>query len=390
MELHALVGARIFDGEKLHERKALVLRAGLVEGLVREVDLDAAVPRATLTGGLLAPGFIDAQVNGGGGLMLNDAPDAASMRRMAQAHRLGGTTSLLPTLITDRQDVLERALDAAVTAVAEDQGVAGIHLEGPHLAPARKGAHPAELMRPLTAQDVALYSSYASRVGRLLITLAPEQVQPAQVAALVEAGVIVSLGHSDAQEREARALFDAGARGATHLFNAMSQLSGRAPGLVGASIDHAEVWCGIIADGHHVDAVSLRLAQRAKSASPGPARLFLVTDAMALLGSGRDGFLLHGRKVKRTSEGYCPRLTLEDGTLAGSDLDMATAIRFMMERVGLPLEEALAMATSYPARFLGLSDRGLLKQGLRADLVHLDDSLRVTGTWLGGQPAVMG
>ncbi len=268
MERQALVGARIFDGERLQDGKALVLRSGLIEGLVETAALDPSIPRSVLEGGVLSPGFIDAQVNGGGGIMLNDAPEAETMLRMAAAHRLGGTTSLLPTLITDRQEATEQALEAAVMAVAAGGGVAGLHLEGPHLAPARKGAHPAELMRPLTARDVALYSAYAARIGTLLVTVAAEQVQPSQVAALVEAGVIVSIGHSDAGAGEARALFGAGATGVTHLFNAMSQLTGRAPGLVGAGIEHPDVWCGIIADGHHVDPVSLRLALRAKGAAP--------------------------------------------------------------------------------------------------------------------------
>jgi len=381
---------RIFDGETLQQGKALILRDGLVEALVDASALDPATPRTVLNGGVLSPGFIDAQVNGGGGLMLNDAPEAETMLRMAEAHRLGGTTSLLPTLITDRQDKILRALEAAVVAVKADRGVIGLHLEGPHLAPARKGAHPAELMRPLTTEDVALYCAYAPRVGTLLLTVAAEQVTPEQVAALAAAGAVVSIGHSDAEAGQARALFDAGATGATHLFNAMSQLTGRAPGLVGAAIDHPRVWCGLIADGHHVDPVSLRLAIRAKAAGEGTARCFLVTDAMALIGSGQDGFLLHGRPVRRSQGGFCPRLTLEDGTLAGSDLDMATALRFTMERIGLPLAEALAMATAYPARFLGLSGRGALKPGMRADLVHLDDGLRVTGTWRAGEPAEKG
>ena len=388
MDRKAFVGARVFDGESLHSGKALLLRSGLVEGLVDEAAIAPEVQRCELPGGIISPGFIDAQVNGGGGVMLNDAPAAETMYRMASAHRLGGTTSLLPTLITDRQQSIELALEAAAEAVAADRGVAGLHLEGPHLAPARKGAHPAEFMRPLTAQDVALYASFAARIGTLLVTLAAEQAQPSQVAALVEAGVVVSIGHSDAEAGQARALFEAGATGVTHLFNAMSQLSGRAPGLVGAAIDHPDVWCGIIADGHHVDPLSLRLALRAKRAGEG--RLFLVTDAMSLLGSGQDSFLLHGRRVKRSLGGFCPKLTLDDGTLAGSDLDMAAAVRFAVEFLDVTLAEALAMATSYPARFLGLAGRGWISPGMRGDLVHLDDGLRVTATWLRGEPASAG
>ncbi|MDO6963373.1 N-acetylglucosamine-6-phosphate deacetylase [Rhizobium alvei] len=387
MERLALIGARIFDGERFHEHKALVLRGGKIEALVATADLDPTIPRRDLAGGVLAPGFIDAQVNGGGGIMLNDAPRPETMARIAAAHRIHGTTSLLPTLITDGRQAIESALEAAADSVRSDQGVAGLHLEGPHLAPARKGAHPAEFMRPVVADDIALYISFAERIGTLLLTLAVEQVTAKQVAELTEAGIIVSIGHSDAKASEAQALFDAGAHGVTHLFNAMSQLGNREPGLVGAAIDHPSVWCGIIADGHHVDPISHRLALRAKRAVTGPGRLFLVTDAMALVGSTSDHFLLHGRTVRRTPGDLCAKLTLDDGTIAGSDLDMASAIRFCVERLDLSLAEALAMATSYPARFLKITDRGMIKPGLRADLVHLDASLSVTDTWLSGRSA---
>jgi N-acetylglucosamine-6-phosphate deacetylase len=383
----ALTGARVFDGERFHERTAVVLRAGRIDGLVAEAALAPDMPRRALAGGVLAPGFIDAQVNGGGGVMLNDAPKADTMQRIAAAHRPFGTTSLLPTLITDGREAIESALEAAADVVGSDNGVAGLHLEGPHLAPARKGAHPAEFMRPVEADDIALYASYAQRIGTLMITLAAEQVTPKQVAALAEAGIIVSIGHSDSKAAQAQALFDVGARGVTHLFNAMSQLGNREPGLVGAAVDHPEVWCGIIADGHHVDPVALRMALRAKRAVSGPGRLFLVTDSMALIGAASDHFLLHGRTVRRSPGDICPKLTLEDGTLAGSDLDMATAIRFCIQRLDLTLAETLAMATSYPARFLEIGDRGAIRAGLRADLVHLDDGLFITDTWLSGHSA---
>jgi len=381
----ALTGARIFDGASLQDGKAVIIDGGVIESVVELRDVDPSMPIQALAGGILAPGFIDAQVNGGGGVMLNDAPQPETMARISRAHRPYGTTSLLPTLITDRHRVVEAALEAAVEAVVGGEGVAGLHLEGPHLAPSRKGAHPADLMRPVGDDDVALYRGFADSVGTLLLTLAAEQVSPRQVAALTEAGAIVSLGHTDASARDARALFDAGARGATHLFNAMSQLGNREPGLVGAALDHPEVWCGIIADGHHVDPVSLRLALRAKRCAPGGARLFLVTDAMALVGSDADRFDLHGRTVRRSPGKFCARLTLEDGTLAGSDLDMATAVRFCVDQLDVPLAEALAMATSYPAAFLRMTDRGAIRPGLRADFVHLNDRLEVVSTWRGGR-----
>jgi N-acetylglucosamine-6-phosphate deacetylase len=214
--------------------------------------------------------------------------------------------------------------------------------------------------------------------------MAAEQVTVSQVRELSEAGVIVSIGHSDSTSEAAEARFDAGARGVTHLFNAMSQLAHRAPGLVGAAIDHPAVWCGIIADGHHVDPKALRTALRAKR---GEGKLFFVTDAMSLVGSQMDTFTLNGRTVRRERGGFCSKLVLSDGTLAGSDVDMASTIRYGVTYLELTLAEALRMATLYPARFLLLADRGHLSPGARADLVHFTDAIEVTATWLNGEAA---
>jgi N-acetylglucosamine-6-phosphate deacetylase len=213
--------------------------------------------------------------------------------------------------------------------------------------------------------------------------MAAEQVTARQVRELSEAGVTVSIGHSDCSSEQAEARFDAGASGVTHLFNAMSQIGHRAPGLAGAAIDHPAVWCGIIADGHHVDPKALRVALRAKR---GEGKLFFVTDAMSLVGSESDTFMLNGRVVRREKGGFCSKLVLADGTLAGSDVDMASTIRYGITYLDLSLAEALRMATLYPARFLRLQDRGRLSPGLRADLVHLTDGIQVTKTWISGKP----
>ena len=376
-------GARIFDGERFHDDKALVVADGRVETIAPLNDLPEGDP-IELDGGILSAGFIDAQVNGGGGRMLNDEPSPASMYTIAAGHRPYGTTSLLPTLITDTAGATAAAIDAAKQAVHENRGVAGLHLEGPHLAPARKGAHLAELMRPVEDSDVSALTKAAQAIGTLLVTMAAEQVTEKQVRALSEAGVIVSIGHSDCTSEAAEARFDAGARGVTHLFNAMSQLGHRTPGLVGAALDHPAVWCGIIADGHHVDPKALRTALRAKR---GEGKLFFVTDAMSLVGSKENSFRLNGRTVRRETGGFCSKLVLSDGTLAGSDVDMASAIRYGITYLDLSLAEALRMATLYPARFLGIADRGRLAPGLRADLVHMTDGIEVKQTWISGEPA---
>ncbi|CCM77734.1 N-acetylglucosamine-6-phosphate deacetylase [Rhizobium mesoamericanum] len=376
-------GARIFDGQRFHDNKALIVLDGRVESIAAAGDLPEG-EHTRFEGGVLSAGFIDAQVNGGGGRMLNDEPSAASMYIIADGHRPYGTTALLPTLITDTSDATAAAIEAAKEAVKTNRGVAGLHLEGPHLAPARKGAHLAELMRPVEDKDVKALIAAKEAIGTLLVTMAAEQVTAKQVRELSEAGVTVSIGHSDCSSEAAEARFDAGARGVTHLFNAMSQLGHRAPGLVGAAIDHPSVWCGIIADGHHVDPKPLRTALRAKR---GEGKLFFVTDAMSLVGSEQDSFTLNGRTVRRERGDFCSKLVLSDGTLAGSDVDMASTIRYGVTYLELTLAEALRMATLYPARFLRLEDRGDLSPGSRADLAHLTDALDVTRTFISGEAA---
>nr|WP_265518654.1 N-acetylglucosamine-6-phosphate deacetylase [Nitratireductor luteus] len=378
-----LTGARIFDGERSLAGQALLVEEGRVKAVVPEADVADRSEVQRLDGGLLAPGFIDVQVNGGGGRMLNNDPTAETMGAIARAHRTCGTTALLPTLITDTREVTAQAIAAACEAARSEPGIIGLHLEGPHLAPARRGAHLPELMRPLEDDDVEEICAAADKMPVLHMTLACEQASPSRIRRLTEAGVIVSLGHTDCTSETAIALFEAGARGVTHLFNAMSGLSHRAPGLVGAALDHGPAWGGIIADGHHVDPIALRIALRAMR---GPGRLFHVTDAMALVGSKAESFEINGRAVHREAGEVCSRLVLEDGTLAGSDLDMASAVRFGVEMLELPLEESLRMASAYPADYLGIGrEYGYLKPGSRADIVWLDDQIRVKQSWLGGE-----
>lgn len=378
MTRFALTGARIFTGDRFLDGHAALIAAGRILAVVPEAEVPAETPVEPLTGGLLAPGFIDVQVNGGGGVLFNDTPEVEALARLAQAHARHGTTALLPTFITDDAARMRRAIDAVKAAQRSVPGVLGIHLEGPFLAPARKGAHDANHIRPLTEADVS--ALLETDLRPLLLTLAPEQVAPALIARLAAGGVTVSLGHSDARYEVAMAAADAGARGATHVFNAMSPLSHRAPGMVGAALDHGSLWGGIIADGHHVHPAALAIALRAKR---GPARLFLVTDAMPTAGHSDDEFHLNGRKVVRR-DGV---LTLEDGTLAGSDLTMDAALRFAVDHLDVSLAEALRMASLYPALFLGLdADYGRITPGSRADLVHLSPALAVQSVWINGRP----
>ena len=378
--LQAVTGARIFDSTAWHRGKALLLDGDRVAGIVEDSDLPAGVEIHDAGGSLLTPGFIDLQVNGGGGVLLNDDPDPATIRRICGAHAAFGTTGLMPTLISDTPQNTKRAIAAAIEAHEQKlPGFIGLHLEGPHLAPGRVGAHDRGLIRPMEDGDLAQLIEARRRLPALLVTVAPEAVTAGQIKAMSDAGIIVSLGHSDADFETARDCVAAGASMVTHLFNAMSSLGHREPGLVGAALQLGALSAGLIGDGIHVDPVSVGIALRAKR---GPGRILLVTDAMATIGTELQSFHLNGREIRR-SQG---RLTLADGTLAGADIDMIASVRFMHDTVGLELDEALRMASLYPARAIGGPDRlGRLAGGSRADFVELSPDLEVRSTWIGGK-----
>jgi N-acetylglucosamine-6-phosphate deacetylase len=333
-------------------------------------------PAIDLHGGYLVPGFIDTQVNGGGDVLFNDAPTVDGLRSIAAAHRRFGTTGLMPTLISDDVAVMQRAIAATRDAIAQGvPGILGIHLEGPYLAEARKGVHNPSKFHTPDAGELDLVASLG--VGRTLVTLAPERFSPDTLRALVARGVLVCAGHSAATYEQLRDAFACGVRGVTHLFNAMTPLGSREPGAVGAALDDPHSWCGLIVDGYHVHDATLRVAIAAKPVG----KMMLVTDAMPPVGGEREDFALYGVPMT-CRDGKC---TTADGTLAGSALDMASAVRNTVERVGLPLAEACRMASTYPADFLGFGDElGRIAPGYRADLVWLDDALQVQGTWIGG------
>lgn len=357
------VGGPIFDGQTLHADVSALFEGG------RLVDIGPAGRKAgnviDLGGDILSPGYVDLQLNGGGGVMLNDDPSVETIRCIAEAHRGLGTVAFLPTLITDTPEKTRLTIEAVIAALdCAVPGVAGLHLEGPHLSVARKGAHSAALIRPMAATDLDLLLEARAMLPALMVTLAPETVSVEQVAALDRAGVVVSLGHTDADYETCVAYMKAGARCATHLFNAMSQMGHRAPGLVGAVLAHGDVSAGLIADGIHSHPASIQTAWRAKAP---PGQIFLVSDSMAVAGTDHTEFMLEGRVIRR-AEG---RLTLEDGTLAGADLDLTKAVRVLSEQVHIPIEAALRAATSVPASMIGLkSDLSELSQSIRiaADL----------------------
>jgi len=379
--LTAITGARIFDGDLWHEDSALLIEGGKVAAIAALRDVPADARTVPMDGLSLVPGFIDLQVNGGGGVLLNEQPDLDGIRTICATHARFGTTALLPTLITDNRAVTAKAVAAGLAArEAAVPGFLGLHLEGPHLSIARKGAHDPALIRPMEEADVERTVAARKGLEALLMTLAPENATNAQIAALHAAGVTVSLGHSDCGYDTASSAVDAGARMMTHLFNAMSQLGNREPGMVGAALDLGHLHAGLIADGFHVHPASIRAALRAKR---GPGRIFLVTDAMSTIGTDMTSFFLNGREIFRKDG----RLTLADGTLAGADIDMASCIRYMRDVVGIDLEEALRMASLYPAEAIGMTGRkGRLTHGHDADFTAIDVGVNVAATWIGGTP----
>ena len=374
----ALTNARALTPEGWRDDLAVLLDGEHIVDLLPPSDPRVREAKQhDLAGAMLLPGFIDVQVNGGGGVLFNEAPTVDTLRRIGAAHRRFGTTGFLPTLISDDRAVMRAALQAVEQALLEGvPGVLGIHLEGPYLAPARKGVHDAKYFHVPDSEELALLC--AAHRGVRLITLAPDQVPLASIRALVQAGLIVCAGHTAADYATIRAALDAGVRGFTHLFNAMTPFGSREPGVVGAALEDAGSWCGIIVDGHHVHPASLRVAIAAKPRG----KMLLVTDAMPPVGADHPDYVLNGETIT-VKDGICQTA---QGVLAGSALDMATAVRNAVQLLGLPLDEAVRMASTYPADFLGLGDsHGRVAPGYKADLVVMDDEYRVLQSWIDGR-----
>jgi N-acetylglucosamine-6-phosphate deacetylase len=378
--IKALINGQIFTGHKIVSDHALLIENGLIVDLVPHASLSSAVNTYDLNDGLLVPGFIDVHVNGGAGELLNHQPSASSLATIAQAHRQYGTTSFIPTLITDTWVQMVNAVAAVAAAVELGvPGILGIHLEGPYLNEERKGVHPPTSIRvPTSYEDLShLFDAFPAKLIKLM-TLAPEQVSPEFIQRLTADGMIISAGHTAANYEQMQIALEHGVRGFTHLFNAMTPMTSREPGVVGAALDHADSWCGLIVDGYHVHPATLRQAIKAKSQG----KMMLVTDAMHTVGAGAGQFDLMGRPI--VSENG--KVTTLDGTLAGSDLNMASAVRNTVNKVGLELEEALRMASLYPAQFLRLDQQlGRIASGFQADLVLLDEYLIVQQTWIKGE-----
>ena len=375
--LLAFKNGRVLTEQGIEEGSAVLVNEGRIEAIIDDKETTRAAHVVDLRGDLLVPGFIDTQVNGGGGVLFNDDPSIETIAHIGRAHRKFGTTGFLPTLISDDLDVVVKAVSAVRDAIHSGvPGVLGIHIEGPYLNADRRGVHDATKLRWL--EEDALEMLTANHGGKTVVTLAPERTRPEIIRKLVAAGVIVSAGHTNATFEELQVALAHGVTGFTHLFNAMSQLTGREPGAVGAALAHPESWCGIIVDGHHVHPAVLQIALRSKRKD----RFMLVTDAMPSVGAANKSFQLQGRPIS-VADNMCVD---EQGRLAGSDIDMACAVRNARQMLGLDLTDALKMASAYPADFLGIAAaEGRIAPGQRANFALLDEELKVKTTWIDGR-----
>jgi len=381
MTVFRLQAKQFFDGETLYQNKIITIKNGIIHSIDDVCDnennkLDVANVDE-ITDGLIAPGFIDLQVNGGGNVLFNDSPSLAGIKTIIGAHAKFGTTAMLPTLITDTLEKMQQAANAIAQAIAAKvPGIIGVHFEGPHLSLAKKGAHLADYIRPISAAEWQILER--KDLGQILVTLAPENVSPQDITRMVKLGIKVCLGHTNADFKTAQQAIDAGADGFTHLYNAMSAIQGREPGVLGAAFINDHTSCGLIVDGHHVDYNSCKIALKNKPKG----KLFLVTDAMPPVGCDEKEFELFNRKVILENG----KLTLPNGGLAGSALDMACGVRNIKQYLGLSLEEALRMASLYPAQYLNsATTSGSLTVGKQADMVLLNDDLQVQSTWIAGE-----
>lgn len=369
MQMQQLSVSRLFDGEQWFDNVSVNIDNGIIHSVVPA--------SGNVQPGLLVPGFIDVQVNGGGGALFNTAPNRQSLRTMLRAHARFGTTAMLPTVITDSVSVMHQAADAIAAAIADNEpGIIGVHFEGPHLSVPKKGVHPQQHIRQLTAAELAIYSR--SDLGIKLVTVAPENISAEQIRQLVALNVIVCLGHSNADAATVQAALAAGATGFTHLYNAMSPLTSREPGMVGVALADPDSWCGVIFDGHHIHPVAAKVALAAKPKG----KLLIVTDAMSPVGTDDTEFDFFAGKVMRDGS----KLTNEAGALAGSVLDMAGAVQYAVQQLDVSPDEALRMASLYPAQFLARSNSGRIIAGAAADLVLLNNNWQVEANWIHGEP----
>ncbi|MBD1571867.1 N-acetylglucosamine-6-phosphate deacetylase [Vibrio sp. S17_S38] len=374
--MYALLNATIYTGHDMLTQHAVLIAAGKIHSVVKIDELPKDIKTIDLNGDILSPGFIDLQLNGCGGVMFNDKITADTMQIMHLANLKSGCTSFLPTLITSSDEDMKQAIQAERDYQQQFQNQSlGLHLEGPYLNVLKKGIHRPDFIRQSDSNMIDIICDNSDVIAK--VTLAPEQNSPEHIRRLRDANIVVSIGHTNATYAEARQGFANGISFATHLFNAMTPMVGREPGVVGAIYDTPEVYAGIIADGFHVDYANIRIAHKVKGE-----KLVLVTDATAPAGAEMDYFIFVGKKVYYR-DGKCVD---ENGTLGGSALTMIEAVQNTVEHVGIALDEALRMATLYPARAIGVDNKlGQIKPEMVANLTVFDRNFKVKATIVNGQ-----
>lgn len=360
--------SRLFNKGRLHIGAVLGVLNGRIQIFTEDIQIKEAHQVLNFEG-IISPGLVDLQVNGGGGVLLNETPTKEAIWDIAKAHRKYGTTGILPTVITDSVSVLSRAVDAVMEAVGQN-GILGMHIEGPHISVERRGTHKAEFVRPLDEDTIRLVERLRSAHVPTMLTLAPDVVSPEDISRLVDLGTVVSIGHSKASADVVRRALEAGASCFTHLFNAMPPMAGREPGVVGAAIN-SHAFAGIICDGIHVADEMVAMAIRARPISD---RMYLVSDAMPTVG-GPTEFNLYGSKVALINN----RLVNSEGGLAGAHTTQNEGVKRLVDCIGISAEDALKMAITVPGNAMGLELDQLQGRSIK-DIICLTDGLEYQGS----------
>ena len=372
----ALLGSQIFCGERFYDDHALLVEGKSIVDIVDKNNTPDNFNKIELDQGILAPGFIDLQVNGGGGVLFNNSPNKESLNTIIKAHQFFGTTSVMPTVISDSLEVLEQCIKTVTEEIKNNSSLLGIHIEGPFFNTKYRGVHQKQYISTINSDYLNLFESL--RGFPVMLTLAPECISSQQLKHLTSLGIKTLAGHTDASYDELDDAIKNGLDGFTHLFNAMGQISAREPGVVGSALHFENTFASIIVDLHHVHPSLIQLAYQLKPKG----KLFFISDSMATINHGKPSFELYDEVVNE-SDG---RLVNSEGKLAGSSITQIDAVKNVYQKCNIPLNQALAMASRYPAEYLGIENHlGSLKPGYRADLVHFDSNFKVHNVWVSGK-----
>ena len=372
----ALIGAQLFSGKEFFDNRALLIDGENIIDIINEHDIPKNFEIQKLNGGILSPGFIDLQVNGGGGKLFNNSPDKESLNTIIEAHQHFGTTSIMPTVISDSLNVLKRCTTTISEEIENNKSLLGVHIEGPFFNVKYRGVHQKQYINTINSDYLNLFENLKD--FPVMLTLAPECISTKQLKHLKSLGFKILAGHTDASYDQLEEAIKYGLDGFTHLFNAMGQISAREPGVVGSALTFDNAAVSIIVDLHHVHPSLIQMAYKQKPQG----KLFFVSDSMATIHHGEPSFELYDEIVSE-SKG---RIINSEGKLAGSSITQIDAIKNAYQSCNIPLNEALAMASRYPAEYLGVANYlGSLKSGYRADLTHFDLDFQVQNVWVAGK-----